>query len=257
MLLSGLAWFGFVAITMSGSPWREALQPSVLGTVWNQTQFGTIWQLRVAVWLAAAAVATCSALNPSKMSLQKNLAWIDLFLGALLLGSLAWGGHGREDSRWHLSADVVHLLVAGFWPTGLLPLVLLLRRLRAVADSERWSFTAALVRRFSALSLVSVVALVLTGWVNAWYLVGSVANLFEAPYGRWLLVKLALFGCAVAIGAVNLLRLKPRFLGEKPSAAIIEATSAHLRCNVELELVLGTAIVIVVAVLGGLPPAVH
>jgi putative copper export protein len=52
---------------------------------------------------------------------------------------------------------------------------------------------AALVRRFSAVSLGSVVLLALTGWVNAWVLVGSFSNVFGQTYGRWLGGKIILF----------------------------------------------------------------
>ena len=255
MLLSGMAWYAPVAIAMSGAPWREALQADTLRIVWNQTQFGAIWKLRAIFWIAATVVTAFAAFNRSKSSLRLGLKWIQLLLGGLLLGSLALAGHGREDSRWHLVADVVHLLVAGLWPVGLLPLALRLRQLSATSALERWAIITALIRRFSTVSLGSVVLIVVTGWVNAWYLVGSFPNLFREPYGRWLLVKLALFACAVTIGAVNLLRLKPR-LQEKPPEQLA-TTVAALQCNVELELFLGTAIVIVVAVLGVLPPAVH
>jgi putative copper export protein len=61
----------------------------------------------------------------------------------------------------------------------------------------------------------------------------------------------------VAIGAVNLLRLKPRLLIENSQSQNAEATVTQLQFNVQTELVLGTAIVIVVAILGILPPTAH
>jgi putative copper resistance protein D len=156
-----------------------------------------------------------------------------------------------------LFADVLHLLASGFWPTGLLPFALLLRKLRQAPDPARWYSVAALVRRFSALSLGSVALLATTGLVNSWFLVGSFSNLIEQTYGRWLLAKIILFCLAVAIGAVNLLRLKPRLLIENSQSQNAEATVTQLQFNVQTELVLGTAIVIVVAILGILPPTAH
>src|SRR5271156_3817506 len=50
ILLSGLAWFALVAMNMSGRP----LQAEILKTVWTQTQFGTVWKLRLIFWFAAA-----------------------------------------------------------------------------------------------------------------------------------------------------------------------------------------------------------
>jgi len=139
----------------------------------------------------------------------------------------------------------------------LLPLVLVLRQLRRSSEAGRAHSIAALVRRFSAMSLGSVTLLALTGWVNAWFLVGSFSNLVEQTYGRWLLVKITFFAIAVAFGAVNLLRLKPRLLAESTPPEKARATAAQLQFNVQMELMLGTAIVVVVAVLGILPPAIH
>ncbi|HUA68062.1 MAG TPA: CopD family protein [Candidatus Saccharimonadales bacterium] len=257
ILLSGISWYALVATTMSGLPFRQAIQPEILETVWSQTLFGTVWKLRLCFWIVTAIAAVFLWFCKAKNSVRKILIWMQLFLAALLLGSLAWAGHGQEDSHWHLLADIMHLLVAGLWPTGLLPLVLVLRQLRRSSEAGRAHSIAALVRRFSAMSLGSVTLLALTGWVNAWFLVGSFSNLVEQTYGRWLLVKITFFAIAVAFGAVNLLRLKPRLLAESTPPEKARATAAQLQFNVQMELMLGTAIVVVVAVLGILPPAIH
>jgi copper resistance protein D len=256
ILVSGIFWFILVAMTMSDLPFKQAVQPDILKTVWLQTGFGTVWKWRLWFWLAAALIAlVASFVKP--LSLRRGIIWLELLSGALLLGSLAWAGHGQEDSAWHLLADVLHLLVAGCWPTGLLPLFLRLRQARRSSGKGGVQSLAGLVRRFSALSLGSVALLVLTGWVNAWFLVGSFSNLWEQPYGRWLLVKITLFAVAVGIGAVNLLRLKPRLAAEKFELQTVEAAAAQLQFNVQLELAIGTVIIVIVAILGILPPAIH
>jgi putative copper export protein len=66
----------------------------------------------------------------------------------------------------------------------------------------------------------------------------------------------SLFVLAVAIGAVNLLRLKPRLSANNPAVQKDEA-AARLQFNVQMELLLGAIIVIVVAILGILPPAIQ
>ncbi|HEY1718476.1 MAG TPA: hypothetical protein VGH42_09330, partial [Verrucomicrobiae bacterium] len=68
---------------------------------------------------------------------------------------------------------------------------------------------------------------------------------------------IVLFIFAVAIGAVNLLRLKPQLLDETSSSQNLKAAAGQLRFNVSVELFLGTTVVIVVAILGILPPSVH
>lgn len=254
VLLSGISWFVLVAATMSGLPFSQALRPEVLGVVWNQTQFGALWKWR-SIFLLASLISAVFFLFKTPTLLAKALAWIQWCWGALLLGSLAWTGHGREGSPWHLLADVFHLLLSGIWPAGLLPFVLLLHRMRQEEVSTRWHSIATLVRRFSALSLSTAALLAVTGFVNSWFLVGPIKNLFMDTYGRWLLAKIVFFGVAVAIGAINLLRLKPRLLAEGEQWQQPEATVLQMQFNVQIELLLGMVIVIIVAVLGILPPA--
>jgi len=249
MLISGMDWFVLVAMNMSG----QLPQLEVLKTVWLQTQFGTVSQIRLLVWFAAMAVVASMFSVKLEDRFPKSPAWLQFLLGGLLLGSLAWAGHGQEYSRWHLGADVLHLLMAGLWPTGLLPFAILLRRLSRAPEPAMVPIIH-LVRRFSALSLASVSLLTLTGIINARYLVGSLSNLFDQPYGRWLLVKIFLFCVAIAIGAINLLRLKPKLSAADSTAQARQVAAAQLQFNVQTELVLGVIIVMIVAVLGILPP---
>jgi putative copper resistance protein D len=253
ILLSGIAWFTLVAMTMSG----QSLSIGILKVVWTQTQFGMVWKIRLIIWFAATIMFGLFHFSKSQIAFQKSLTWLQLFFGGVLLGSLAWAGHGQEFSRWHLFADVLHLLAAGFWPTGLLPLFLLLRKSRQISEPTNWLSVAALVRRFSALSLCVVALLAATGFVNGWFLVGSFSNLIGQTYGRWLLAKIIFFCAAVTIGAVNLLLLKPRLEIKNAQMQNVEATATQLQFNVQMELVIGTAIIIVVAILGILPPTNH
>lgn len=249
IFISGIAWFALVAVSMSGQP----LQFETLKTVWMQTQFGAVCKTRLMLGIVAVIVSIFYRFK-SPPALRKSLAGIQLFLSGGLLGSLAWAGHGQENSPWHLFADVLHLLAAGLWPTGLLPFALLLNKLRLTSEPKNWLSLVALVKRFSAISLGSVALLAATGIVNSLFLVGSLSNLFGQPYGRWLLAKIVLFCIAVAIGAINLLRLKPRLSEKISQSQSAVSVVAQLQFNVRLELFLGTAIVIVVAILGVLPP---
>jgi putative copper resistance protein D len=255
ILLSGLAWYVLVAVTMSGLPLGQAMQPGILNTIWDQTEFGAVWKLRFIFWVVATAAIVLFGFFKSPAAFQQSLAWVQLLLGCLLTGSLAWAGHSLEGSRWHLFADILHLLVAGFWPAGLLPFFLVFRRMRR-APEPHWHALAGLVRRFSALSLGGVALLTITGFVNGWFLVGSFSNLFQQTYGRFLLLKILLFLLVVAIGAVNLLRLKPRFTSTASSETRL-STAAQLQSNVRMELFLSAFIIVVVAILGILPPAAH
>lgn len=249
LLLTGTLWFAGVAVSISGLAGWQAFDNTVLSAVWNQTAFGTVWKVRL-IFLGAAVLAVFLPDAPARRRLQ----W---FLAALLLGSLAWAGHGRETSNWHLGADVLHLLVAGVWPAGLLPLWLVMRRMASDSEPATRALAVQLVRRFSAVSMAAVALLSFTGWINARYLVGSWSNLFQQPYGRWLCAKILLFLAAVALGAINWWVLKPRLRTEQNVPPAFAVTARQLQFNIRLELLLNAAVTIIVAILGLLPPAAN
>lgn len=252
IFISGITWFALVTRAISEQP----LQIDILKTVWTQTQFGTVWKIRLIFLLVATTVATLDYFLKSE-TFQRFVVWFQLFANGCLVGSLAWVGHGQESSPWHLFADILHLLAAGLWPAGLLPLFLLLHHFRRLTNSSDWFSMAVLVRRFSVVSISAVSLLAATGFVNGWFLVGSFLNLFGQSYGRWLLVKVIFFCIVLAVASVNLARLKPRLLAESSSPEKATATAGQLRTNIQLELLLGLAIIVVVAILGILPPTIQ
>jgi copper resistance protein D len=247
-LISGIGWLICVAADMSGQPLTEAVQPSTLLLVLNKTHFGAIWRWRVAFWIIAVGAAVL-------MKWLRIPRWIALAASFTLLLSLAWAGHGivGPSPARHIAADVLHLAAAACWPTCLLPLALVLLKLRSAGFSGQRMVIAALLRRFSVLAVISVCILALSGFVNSYYLVGSFANLFAVPYGRLLLAKVLLFFLTVGIGAVNLLRHKPRVSAD-PSASG-ERSLTRLQYNIAAELVLFTLILVLTALLGVSMPA--
>src|SRR4029077_9793316 len=125
--------------------------------------------------------------------------------------------------------DMLHLCAAGLWMGGLVPLVIFLAHTRT-------SFSLAkrvpgVLGRFSTLSLCCVSVLVASGISNSWLLVGSIHALFTTPYGRLLLVKLALFAILIGFGARNRFLVK----GKLAKAAADPDLLAQLRRNVVWE----------------------
>ena len=94
----------------------------------------------------------------------------------------------------------------------------------------------------------------ITGLVNAFYLVGSFAALFDTDYGRLLTAKVALFFVMVAVAAINRFRLTPELV---PDITLAPARHVlrQLRRNAVIEIVLGAIIIAIVAKLGVTPPA--
>ena len=108
-----------------------------------------------------------------------------------------------------------------------------------------------MVRRFSVYGAASGAALALTGLVNAWYRVGSLAALTGTDYGRLLLAKLALVAFMVALAIVNRYLWTPRLLGPPGNAM------RALRRNTVLEIAAGAGVLAIVGALGATMPAAH
>ena len=248
-LISGAAWLLLASLNMSDWEPGESFPWSAVGIVWRVTQFGLLWKIRAGLWVIVCVLA--APMLAGRGNLSDRAKWI--FLPACaLLGSLAWAGHGTEGSPYslHVGADVVHLLICAAWPTGLFPLLLVLLASRKLSGQERQSYIPNLIPRFSGVSLAGVVLLVASGIVNSLFLLGPWSNFLYTSYGRWLLIKIALTGGAVSLGAVNLLVLRKRLSGSDGAQRI-------LRMNVRLELALAILILLVVGWLGLMQPGVR
>lgn len=226
-----------------------AWDPHALFAVLSDTQYGQVWLLRVL--LLGLLLAGLLWLRRSPDTGARALSIVALALAAAQLAALAFAGHAAagEGPRLALQliADSAHLLAAGAWLGGL-PALLMVLRQRALSKPA----VATVVRRYSVLGLITVSVLLLTGLINAWNLVDDIAPLFGTPYGRALLLKIALLLPLLAIAAHNLLRLGPALRKDGAPAA-----RRHLQRNVTAEIGLGLAVLAIVGVLGVLPPARH
>src|SRR5258708_14974928 len=188
---SGLIWLATEALSMSGLAVRDAMTREVLGTVLGSTLFGRLWVLR-AVLLAALAAWL---LRPRIDGDGAGAETLTLLLAAAFAATLAWAGHaaGLESGEGAalLTAQTVHVLAAAGWPGPLAPPIPPLRDARGRPAS--FAFATVVTRRFSTLGIACVTALVVSGLVNSWILVGWVPALFGTAYGRLLLLKTVLF----------------------------------------------------------------
>jgi copper resistance protein D len=256
---SGAVWLVLTAASMSGETPTDVFSGGVLWTVLSQTHFGLAWTARfIFACIVAASFVPLLSAKPSKYSIDA----IALLAVSAFAGALAWAGHaaGGQDVEAivHPAADILHLVAAAAWVGALLPFVLLLTTVDKDEASVAIARTAVL--RFSTLGIAAVATLLLTGIVNSWYLVGSVAALTGTYYGQLLLAKLALFVAMVAIAAVNRERLTQRLTRGASMRATERgtfATISQLRRNAAIEALAGAAVICIVAVLGTEPPASH
>jgi putative copper resistance protein D len=151
----------------------------------------------------------------------------------------------------HEINQMAHLTAAGLWLGGLAPLGILLRRAVRPDGAAYVPLARTALPHFSQAGYVAVALIALTGTVNSIMLVGSVDALVTTPYGRLLMVKIALFLAMVGLALINRFRLAPRLAG--PDAAVVPLRTLYR--SVLAEQVLGIAILAVVAVLGTWSPA--
>jgi copper transport protein len=145
--------------------WRLALYGAMFFAVWMLEWLEPV----LARWLAAAGIVAIAV-------------------------TFAASGHGAGSGRvLDLGVDTVHVLAAGIWVGGLSVLAI------AGRSAERRAY-----QQFSGLAMVSVLALVVSGVVNALLRIDAVSQLWDTRYGQVLTLKLVLV--ALALGAAALSR---------------------------------------------------
>jgi putative copper resistance protein D len=255
-VISGAAIFWAVAAEMSDQSLIATLNRDTLGSVFFRTQFGDVeqWRIGLAVaWLAGLVwMGKLRWLQPPRVSLSELLMGL---AGFALVMSLAWQGHaGASGSVWHAWADALHLATASTWPAGLLPFALFLAWARRSADPKFASVISTTSMAFSKVSFITVAALILSGLINASFMIGNPILLIESTYGRVLLLKLTLLVAALCLAAVNRYRLVPSLVGMRDDQKIELSIVMRFNLVVVCELGLAIMIVAVVAVLGTTPP---
>ncbi len=259
-IVAAVGWLALEAALMSGLAIDDALRGGALGAVLAKTMFGRVWMIRLGL---AGLLGVLMIVDARRARPSAGIRWAALAIAAGYVASLALTGHAAAGQAGEyyvrIAADATHLVAAGGWWGALLGLAYLLATMRAtmLANERRASAEASIdvaadaTRRFSALGIAGVGALLLSGLVNTWYLAGSVAELIGTSYGRLLLVKITLFVAMVALAATNRLRLAPRV------AARDAVALRWLTRNAVIETACGIAVVAIVGALGVMIPAAH
>ena len=255
-IVSALAWLGLLSARITGRPFDEVVADGTIWVVLSRTQFGFAWQLRLLLGLAlAVCVLTRRAKDNAAPIWQGILA---TSLASAYLGSLAFTGHGQEglgsERSIHLAADFLHLIAAGLWLGGLVPLALLLACLRRFREESWVTAACSVTGRFSNLGLLAVGILLMSGILNASLLVGGIENLIDTRYGRWLLLKVALFAAMVGLAAINRQYLLPRLCGDVGTDHAAWTVQRLVRSAL-VEIALGLGIIIIVGMIGIMAPA--
>ena len=241
---------------------RDASILSVLGSpVWSMltdTEWGRIWVRRVltaagfalsVASLTVAARRTDTEHGGSRLHLAIRLLAIGFGGAALWTLSLTSHGAATAGIRWaSLSVDYIHLVASAFWLGGLFHLALGIPLVfRSLTPDQRTACLSAILPRFSVIAALSVVVLIATGLFSTWAQV-TILPALETPYGLTLLVKLTIVIPIIALGALNLIWVRPNLSRR-------DHVGTYLRWFVLSEAVLAVLVLASVAVLSSLEPA--
>jgi putative copper resistance protein D len=254
-IASGFAWLCLLAARITGKPFTDVIADGTIWIVLSQTQFGFAWELRFSF---AFTLAACLLVPRTKtLGMAIWLKVLAAMLAAAYLGGLAFAGHGQEglglERYFHLAADFLHLVAAGLWLGGLIPLALLLAYLRRFREDAWISVACDAASRFSDLGVVVVATLLISGTINAYFLIGDVRHPLETSYGQLLFVKIALFAAMVCLAGINRQYLLPRLCVDSGTGRGARSTQWLLRSTL-VELFLGVGIIIIIGILGIMAP---
>jgi copper transport protein len=203
-----------------GNPLRDLL---------TRGRFAGIWWPRFGISVVAIGIVVWRGLDD---------AWSEsaaaMVPAILLTNSLTSHGAALAPAVLGVLLDWIHVLAAAVWVGGLATLAVLAPILRRANGA----LMPDVVRRFTRLAIVSVLAIVVSGTLQAALEVGSWEGLIGTPYGQGVLVKVALLMGMLVVA----------FLHQRRAARL------KLERGVRLELALGVAVLAVAAVVAGTTP---
>ena len=209
-----------------------SLWASLKGTILSDTlksRFGEIWGVRGLLWVAFGALLVGVRMNKREAipRLPRPLLLL-VGIGALFLAMTpALSGHASVQSPTGVffPIDVIHVLAASVWVGGIACLLLALpAATRGLEAPQRSRLLVATLARFSPLALGCVIAIAITGVVQAYIDVRTFEGLFHSTYGALVIVKVVLLATLIGFGWINRERVLPalrRIAGEgaSPGAA--------------------------------------
>ncbi|MGX6603255.1 copper resistance CopC/CopD family protein [Micromonosporaceae bacterium Da 78-11] len=197
--VAAVAWLVMVPITL---PYLLGGGPGLLsqGSTWSSLPLIEYAVTAAVVGGSALAVAL---LGSGSTSRRRRVAAVGAAAIAVMAPALV--GHTRAATPEVLAigADALHLLAGSVWLGGLVGLALTLPGLSSHGAAE-------VLARFSTAGAGILAALVATGSLLAWRILGSWSALVDTDYGQLLLAKVAIVLAALAIAGWNRWSLLPR-----------------------------------------------
>jgi copper transport protein len=241
--ISGLLVLWLQTAKIANMTVRDALELAVMSSVVTGTRFGTLWLIRMLLWLLMGALLWIAQTRAA-------FAWAALTCGVaiLLLVSLFSHAAAVQDALPSVVSDWVHLLMTALWVGGLVQFLVVIQPLRRTVIPAA-PLMGRLAGGFSNYARIAVVGLIVTGLYALWLHVGSLEGLLTTLYGRLLVLKLLLAALLLAVAAVNLIWTHRRLMAGQ------EIWIGRLRALIGVEIVLLAGVLLVVGAMTSINPA--
>src|SRR5207249_1713637 len=175
---SGIVWL-LVRTAVFENRLQAALEPRAVWHAALDTWPGLVWLARHGLLVVLGAFLAIRA------NIAERRNWIAargeaLVLAALALALVSASSHAAaiaSGTMLGVASDVTHLLGAGVWLGGLVPLALLLRAATREAGADARPCAVRAARRFSRAAMIAMLVLMASGVMNALAQVESVAAL--------------------------------------------------------------------------------
>jgi len=193
-----------------------------------------------------AKILFCFALFAAALRPKPGAQWLLLVLGVGMLASSLATSHASarlDDRALLLGLTLLHRVAAGLWIGGI-PYLLIGLHL-CPRPQDRLSIG----RRFSAMAMGAVAALLVGGLGLAFILIGSLPALYGTAYGMMVLTKSLLFLGLLLLGFLNNRLI--RRLARDPAVPTL-----RLLRFCEVEIGIGVAVLLAAASITSLPPAI-
>jgi copper transport protein len=246
----------------------DSLKAAVLENT-LESRFGKVWGLRALDWLLLGAILTLMAARRGRSSADTSAEHsgappltgiLSLSLPAAYLAlTPALSGHAsiQSPTGLFLPSDFLHVLAACVWVGGIACLLLVLpAATRQLESGDRTRLLLGALARFSPLALAAVIAIAITGVIQAYIDVRSLEGLLHSTYGALIIAKVILLLALIGLGAVNRGRVIPALERLAASASSTGTTGLLARRTMRTELVLMVAVFGVTAALISYAPPI-
>lgn len=220
-----------------GSGWASALDGNLIWLMLWNTGIGSAWLVQAGVSLLLIGLTCSKRAGPAASAT----------LAAILLASTVLTGHAAMSDGWlklaHQANSTLHVLSAGAWVGALVPLLLVLQKMRgAQAGQARQTLV-----HFSTLGHFAVATVTLSGFASAVLILDGLPLNLGSTYQVLLWAKIAIVSVMVGLAVANRYYFVPRLRSK---------TGAHqaLTLGTVAEIVLTGIAVGLVAWFGTLSP---